>query len=225
MEPQFEGEIKIEHLQGYLYVQQLIENTATANPGSMKEYSIDFIGTEIESEDLRKVAASLILNKMQYAIQRNESNLKFIEEYVEFEFLNNWESELREELNNWFADKYLSGINLLNLWKSYSEKQSDWSEEQKLEYIEKGNISTQKADKRLKEWKSNTKCFVDLLKGLINLQEIKVLKIIVPPKSEPRTVNNEIIHNLNVYWGMQFNLFIIADKDKRLFLHLGNILT
>ncbi|MFK7908720.1 MAG: hypothetical protein AB8B69_26565 [Chitinophagales bacterium] len=77
MYPQFEGEVKIEHLQGYLYVQQLIENSATANAGAMKEYSIYEIEEKADNLDLIDLAISLILDRVKKSTEINETHHTF----------------------------------------------------------------------------------------------------------------------------------------------------
>lgn len=180
MYPPFEDEIRLEHLQGYLYVQQIIENTATANAGAMKEYSINLISEELEIKNLIELAVSIILNKINQSAGITNVNYKFFKENGQFKFLNNWEIELKEDLNNWFLDKYLSANSILDAYKEYSNQQKDWTKKQREEYLEKGRIAEQESEKRLKEWQPNSNNFINLIKGFLGTNELEVLKIIIP---------------------------------------------
>jgi len=153
MYPQFEGEVKIEHLQGYLYVQQLIENSATANAGAMKEYSIYEIKEKEDNLDLIDLAISLILNKINNSTEINKTHHIFLKDNAEFYFLKDWEIELKENLNNWFADKYLSAKTIFESYKKYSENQKDWTDKEKENYLEKGRIAEKESERKLKDWK------------------------------------------------------------------------
>lgn len=223
MYPQFEEEIKLEHLQGYLYAQQIIENTALANAGSMRKYSINLIDDEIENEDLIDLAIRLILSKINHSLDVPSNNYKFFKENAHFKFLNDWEKELKKDLNNWFADKYLSGDAILDFYTKHSLKQKKWTKKQREEYMEKGQIDKQASKKRLKEWQPNSSNFINLVKGVLGGNELKILKITVP-----RDVKNKSgypFHEMSFSWGWDFDVFILSNKNKKLMLHLGNVLT
>jgi len=223
MYPQFEGEVKLEHLQGYLYVQQLIENTATANAGAMKEYSMNAIKEDEKNLSLIELAIFLITDKLKYSIEINENHYSFFKEHAVFEFIPEWENKLKEDLNNWFADKYLSAKNISKTYKLCSDNQNNWTEEQKDKYVEKGKIIEQQSDKRLKDWRPNSKYFIDLIKSILNTSELEVLKITVP--CEKRSKNGYPFHEMNLTWGWNFDIYIFANKKKKFILHLGNVLT
>ena len=143
-------------------MQQIIENTATANAGAMKEYSINLVDEESEIKDLIELAVSVILNRINHSTEITTNNYKFFKENAQFKFLNDWEIELMEVINKWFADKYLSGNTILDAYKAYSNKQKDWTKKEREEYIEKGKIAEQESEKRLKEWQPNSNNFIGL---------------------------------------------------------------
>ena len=223
MYPQFEDEIKLDHLQGYLYAQQIIENTATANAGSMKKYSINSIDEIMSNEDLIEVGITVILSKIQSSSKITSNSSKFFKENGYFSYLNDWEIELKNDLSNWFADKYLSGKAIIDGYVKYSNEQTKWTKKQKEEYIKKGEIAQQEADKRLKEWQPNSSNFINLLKGFLGVEDLKVLKITIP--KEMKNKRGYPFHEMEFTWGWNFDLFIISNKTKKLVLHLGNVLT
>jgi len=223
MYPQFEDEVKIEHLQGYLYVQQLIENSATANAGAMKEYSIYEIKEQTDNLDLIDLAISLILDRVKNSTEINKTHHTFFKENAEFYFLKDWEIELKENLNNWFADKYLSAKVIFESYKKYSDSQIDWTNEQRESYLEKGRLAEIESERKLKDWKSNSKYFIDLLKSILGTLDLKILKITVP--KDKKNQSGFPFHEMNFTWGWDFDIFILSSKKKKVILHLGNVLT
>ncbi|MDF1697743.1 MAG: hypothetical protein P1U56_17990 [Saprospiraceae bacterium] len=223
MYPQFEDEVKIEHLQGYLYVQQLIENTATSNAGAMKVYSINEINKVAENLEIVDLAISLILDRVKYSVEIKEVHHTFFKENAEFHFLKDWDMELKENLNNWFADKYLSANAIFESFKKYSEHHKDWTKEEREKYLKTGKLAEKESERKLREWKSNSRYFIDLLKALFSSLDIEVLKITFPKDKKNERVYP--FHEMNSTWGWDFDIFILSSKNKKVILHLGNVLT
>ena len=222
MYPQFEDEIKLEHLQGYLYAQQVIENTALANAGSMRVYSINLISEEIEKKDSIELSIHLILSQVSHSPEA-KNYYQFFREKAHFEFLSDWERELKKDLDHWFADKYLSGNAILDFYSKYSTAQKGWTKKQRADYMEKGEKAKQAAEKRLKEWKPSSSNFIHLIKGFLGVKDLEILKITVPKEVKHNT--NYPYREMSFSWGWDFTIFILANKDKKLLLHLGNVLT
>jgi hypothetical protein len=223
MYPQFEGEVKIEHLQGYLYVQQIIENSATANAGAIKEYSIYEIEEKENSLDLIDLAIALILDKLNNSIEIDKTHQTFFKENAEFYYIKDWEIELKENLNNWFADKYLSAKVIFESYKKYSDSQKDWTDKEKENYLEKGRVAEKETERKLKNWKPNSKYFIDLLKSILGTSDLEILKINVP--KDIKNKSGFPFHEMNFTWGWDFDIFMFSTKKKKVILHLGNILT
>lgn len=215
MYPTFDEEIKLEHLQGYLYGQQAIKNIATANPGSFMQYSILELDPKPLLDNLKWGVAQRIINELagyltQNEVQQSTNNLY---KNSRFELLENWEIDLALQLEPWFINSCLH----INTPPNYYEKKIDpkWTTAQKEKFIKNGKAATLLANKRLTEIKPASRYFIHLLQLLLgNKLTVHAFKNL---KNYPR--------KMDLHWGMQFNFFLIKNEHRFLLLHLGRVLT
>ena len=129
-----ERDIKIEHIEGYLYGIQEVENLIRRTQDASFEYSINELEANTEKTDTELVVQALLerlrfSDEITSAIWENfNSNMKPIA-------LVDWKSELSEILNKWCIGKHLSAKFVREDSISYMNQFSDWTETQKKEFI------------------------------------------------------------------------------------------
>lgn len=225
MYPQFEDEVKLEHLQGYLYVQQLIEGVAMANAGSIRQYSFDEIieNDKLNAKNLKELAISIFSKGGGYlSLNMDIRDQLSLEECLNFDWIDDWRTTLENCLYPWFADKYLSAKPIYDFYVAHAAKQKRWSKKEREEYLEKGKSEEKRVQKRFQEWNSCTKYFIDLLNRFFGLRDVKILKVNI---NRSKYANHTFFREMNFTWGERFDIFIFAVEDRRFILHLGNVLT
>lgn len=218
MYPQFEEVSKIEHLQGYLYSQQAVSNTVLFSPGSIYEYSIIELDIEQFSGALKPAIVQLILDRLNGNLRLTAAEVDFLHQKSNLNPILNWEINLQKDLEKWFIDPYLH----INVPRNHYEKMVDpsWTTKQKNKFIETGYNHITKTNDRLKEQRPASKYFIYLIQLLLGNKELEVWKYSVTGSSDKRYPRC-----MDLYWGMEFDLFFIKNKTRILFLHLGNVLT
>lgn len=218
MHPQFEETIKIEHLQGYLYSQQAISNTVSFSPGSMYEYAITELDTTQFSGELKLALSELFLDRLKGNTTITTTEIKSLHQKSTLNQVSNWETTLQKDLEKWFIDAYL----YINPPRNYYEKMVNptWPTKQKNQFIENGYKNLAKTNDRLKEHRPASKYFIYLIQLLLNNKDIEVFKF-----SFSKSYNKQYAHYIDLYWGMEFDLFVIRNSQRTLLLHLGDVLT
>lgn len=218
MYPQFEEEIKIEHLQGYLYSQQAISNMVLLSPGSMYEYAISTLGGEELTGDLRSDIGQIVLNRLKGNMPITATEINFFHEKSRLKLLPTWETTLSKKLDEWFIDSYLH----LDLPKNHYEKMvhSEWTTSQKERFLKNAYNNVKQVNQRLKKERPASKYFIYLIQLLLGNENIEVWQFSVTNTSDKRYPRY-----MDLYWGMQFDLYLIKKGRKHLLLHLGNVLT
>jgi hypothetical protein len=101
MEPPFEDNIQLEHLQGYLYAQQSFVNIAHANPGGERWYEL----MKLEGTDWNKTQlVQLVLDRLQYSGSIEQRHHDFLETAAIYQTVENWKVKLLEVLFQWFDE-------------------------------------------------------------------------------------------------------------------------
>jgi hypothetical protein len=218
MYPQFEEETKIEHLQGYLYSQQAISNTVLFNPGSMYEYAVTELDNKQLTGDLRSDIALYVLNRLKGNMPITATEIAFFQEESHLELLSDWEITLAKKLEKWFIDPYL----YLKLPKNHYEKmvQEEWTEAQKERFLKNAYEGLEASNKRLTEHRPASSSFIHIIQLLLGKKDLEVWQF-----SITNTFDKRYPRYMDLYWGMQFDLFVIKKGTKHLLLHLGNVLT
>lgn len=218
MYPQFEEATKIEHLQGYLYSQQAISNMVLFSPGSMYEYAITALKEDQISDDLKSDIEQLILSRLNGNIPVTATEINFLQRKSQLSLLSNWQTELPKKLEEWFIDSYL----YINTPKNHYEKMvhSEWTAAQKERFLKNAYKNITEANKRLKEQRPASKYFIYLIQLLLGNEAVEVWQFSIKDSSDRRYPRY-----IDLYWGMQFDLFVIKQGNTHLFLHLGNVLT
>ena len=149
-------------------------------------------------------------------IKRNKISKKNID--LCFPHLSGIERKRLHKLNVFASAKVI-----FESYKKYSDSQIDWTNEQRESYLEKGRLAEIESERKLKDWKSNSKYFIDLLKSILGTLDLKILKITVP--KDKKNQSGFPFHEMNFTWGWDFDIFILSSKKKKVILHLGNVLT
>ncbi len=219
MHPQFEDEIKIEHLQGFLYVQQLVKNMLSPSGGSMNEYSITII--EKKQENLNELLVNTILNRLKFNTKIEKKHFDFLMKEARFFPLENWTFELSNKLEEWFVDNHIqlevtTTETQVPILKSMSiQERTDWLKEYK--------TRAENINKNFKQYKPCTSSFINLIRNLLGIENIEVFEFHI--EYEKKQHKNYLWHYMNMYWGMWFNIFLIKKGETLMLLHLGRIIT
>jgi hypothetical protein len=218
MYPQFEEELKIEHIQGYLYVQQLIENAISANAGSMKMYAL----TELEetSSSFKKTLVDHVLNRLRFNMKLEDRHFDFFYSNAEFLKFEDWEKSLGHKLETWFADGYLKVSFSAENYRSITD---GLSKEDGANWLERRELEMLKINERIKSTKPCISYFIDLLRQHLGTINIDVWELVV--SNEMKRNDDYPWHCMNLYWGMSFNFFLLKNNEKLLLLHLGHVIT
>jgi len=218
MYPQFEEELQIEHIQGYLYVQQLIINSINWSQGCMNEYSI--IEIEDTKKDLKSIVVDLVLNRLKGNTKLEQRHFDFLNKEANFFKLENWKLELEEKLEIWFVDRV---INLIEE-KSEVEKlmPNSLSNEQKEKRLREREKKIKAINNRFTNEKPCIKSFIKLVRQNLKTQNIEVYEFSIEGKKKE---NENYLWYMNLYWGMSFNIFLLKNKEKLVLLHLGTVIT
>jgi len=218
MYPQFEEELQIEHIQGYLYVQQLIINSINWSQGCINEYSI--IEIEDTKKDLKSIVVDLVLNRLKGNTKLEQRHFDFLNKEANFFKLENWKLELEEKLEIWFVDRV---INLIEE-KSEVEKlmPNSLSNEQKEKRLREREKKIKAINNRFTNEKPCIKSFIKLVRQNLKTQNIEVYEFSIEGKKKE---NENYLWYMNLYWGMSFNIFLLKNKEKLILLHLGTVIT
>ena len=213
-----EIEIKLEHLQGYLYAQQEIENTVLASSGSQKEYSIELIEDTGETSSIR-LLATFILNRIQFNEKVTQAHRDFLVSSLTETHLDDWENQLKPILHNWFADKHLGSKYVQSQGKAYQSKFEDWSGEQTDKYKQNLAQSTLAAEARIENEQAASARFIGLLK---TLGQPAVYHYTISDSDKKNPLYSP---HMNFTWGWEYDLLIIKSQKGAYLLHLAMVLT
>ena len=112
MRPQFDTETQIEHLQGYLYVQQVIKNCIYMSEGGEYNYSIYEYFPEIE--DVKSFAIDVFLQRLKGNTTIDENSYDWMQKNTSIIEIKGGKSSFKDEIKEYFFDNLLNVSNLKN---------------------------------------------------------------------------------------------------------------
>lgn len=211
--------IKIEHLEGYLYGIQEIENFIVASQGSTREYSISSLQM-VDGQSDSQMVESAILDKIQYsekityAIQNNfNSKIQSIE-------IPDWKSELTNSLKGWFIDKHLSERSIKIGSVKYMNKFDDWTEDQIKKFTLAYEERERKTKERLLNQNKSIRVFIDMIEVFMDFN----FSFFKYDLSEVKLQRNHYPSAMSIFWGMNFDLYFLKNEEKNILLHFGQLL-
>ncbi len=218
MESQFEDEVKLEHVQGYLYAQQVIVGSIKGSVGSSQEYA--FYELAIKDLPLKSRLIQFVLERLKYNMTLEDSHYQYMEKEADFEQIVNWEPWLLERLAPWLADQFLN-VNFSP--DNYSaEFYENFSEEEKAKWLAKTEQRFLEIGERLKKAQPAVGNFIWLIARLVGRNQMEVWNFSL--EYEKKKHPDYPYHFMNMYWGMWYDLIIFKNKEKLYLLHLGTVI-
>ena len=214
-----EKNIKIEHIEGYLYGIQEIDNHVISSQGATNEYSINRLSNQSDLSDDRLII-DLILNRIKYYPEVTEQTQIVFETNLVTIQIVDWKNGLRNHISKWFIDKHISEKNIRESSVKYMNQFDDWTDEQKTKFIH----NFEEAEKRAKQRLSNSKHSVEIFLSMIEVfmkSEFKLNKIDLSKVKEKK---HNYPRQMDFHWGWEFDLFHLKNEHENIVLHFGKLL-
>lgn len=223
MEPTFEGNVTLEHLQGYLYAQQALYNFMSPSGGSMNEYSIVKLERK-EGESIRQLAARTIVEKIQYNLSNPAQTTSFLEKHIQIKRIPDWSNVLKTTVQKWFIDPFLSAEVCVTAGAKHIKAQKTWTAEQRKKQFEENVARQKRIDKQVREYQPSGTYFQYLLSALTDYDETDVwrLEISSIPKESYASYPAS---GMYYYWGITYEIYFLKTSQQVYMLHLGQLLT
>ncbi len=216
MYPQFIHEEKIEHLQGYLYVQQVMANCHVGQD-AIYEYSIYEIPESEQKQGAVETFIYLFLKKIYPKNEIKEETYNFFLQNILLVEIPDWEQNIIPKLDKWFIDKYYSKDVIYDILE-YKAKTGTTFEMGDYTYL----IDSKLRDLTLSQLRKPNICsFIELVRAVGNYKFQAYEIIMLDKMKHDKLYPSRIIDSC---WGMKFNFFIFKNENKFVFLHLGWVL-
>ena len=214
-----ERNVKIEHIEGFLYGIQEIDNHVLFSHGATNEYSILEVNKSANSDD-EDLLIDLILDRIKYnnpitsQIRNNFSN------NIADELIIDWKKEFKTELKKWFIDKHISEKNIRESSIKYMNQFDDWTSEQKEKFISNFTASEKRAKDRLQNSNQSLEIFINMIEVFMK-EEFKVTKY-----TFEKVVENKEFYprSMNYFWGLEFDFYHLKNYRENVVLHFGKLL-
>lgn len=212
--------VKIEHLEGYLYGMQEIENHISINQATTLEYSIQLLNNPTKQPDLLFIA-KMLLERIQYnatitpALQAHfQTNIKEI-------ILEDGQLALQESLKKWFIGKHLSEKHIhAEIIAHEKRHQQDWTAEQTASYHTRSKETEQRIKERLENTPVAATVFLDMIAVFMGTSFV-VTKVDMTALQQEQALYP---HAMYLYWGLEFDLFQLKNEQRNVLLHFGKLL-
>ena len=214
-----ERDIKLEHIEGYLYGVQEIDNHIIASQGATNEYSIYRLEQNNEISDSESII-ELIFNKVgHYPDFTDQVKIVFNNKIV-IQKISDWKTELRNNLYKWHIDKHLSERNIRVGSIKYMNQFNNWTEVQKENYTMKFEEAERKAKDRLQDSRKS-------IEILMNLIEVFMKSNFQLNKFDFSKIKESRIHyprNMDFHWGWEFDMYQLKNENENVVIHFGKLL-
>ena len=214
-----EKNIKIEHIEGYLYGIQEIDNHVISSQGATNEYSIIRLSNQSELSDSRLIV-DLILNRINYYPEVTEQTQIVFESNLVSMQITDWKNELRNNISKWFIDKHISEKNIRESSVKYMNQFDDWTDEQKAKFTHNFEEAERRAGQRLLNSKQSVEIFINMIqvfmKSEFQLNKIDLSKVKEKKDHYPR--------QMDFHWGREFDLYHLKNEHENIVLHFGKLL-
>jgi len=214
-----ERNLKIEHIEGFLYGIQEVENLILSSQGACFEYSIFELNPNFDKSDSELVIET-ILDRIKFndeitlQIRHNfNSNLKE-------ETLENWKIELDGILKKWFIDKHLSTKFIKTSSIEYMNSFDNWTSDQKLKFTNRYKESEKRTESRINNTRITIKTFIEMLEVFMKT-EFELLRYNL---DQVKTQKNLYPYSMSLYWGMEYELLLLRNSEKKILIHFGKLL-
>ena len=212
MYPQFDSEQKVEHLQGYLYVQQAVKNFIFPSGGGMYQYAIDEYSPEIE--DIKSFIIDIFLQRLSSKSTIDENCYDWMQNNTDVVEIKEGKNILNEELKKWFID------DLFDISKHRTKHIEKYlpniAEEAKSQFINNINLEYENVQARANSYPS-VGVFLSLFSSNSQIFKLK------QPNSYQKSPFSD--HYIDLFWGIDFDIYIIRNKFNFYILHFGFVIT
>jgi len=214
-----ERSIKLEHIEGYLYGLQEIDNHIVYSQGSTNSYSI-FKSDENKLLSNSESIVNLIFNKVSHYPDFTDQVKLVFNENIITKQIPDWRHEMKENLNKWLIDKHLSERNIRVASIKYMNQFEDWTEEQKDNYISNFEESERRASLRLNDSKKSIEILIDLIQVFMK-SDFNCFKY---DFSEVKENSTHYPSKMNYHWGWEFDIYQLKNETENVALHFGKLL-
>jgi len=214
-----ERNLKIEHIEGFLYGIQEVENLILSSQGACFEYSILELNNNYNKSDFELVIET-ILDRIKFNDEITQQIRRNFNSNLKEETLKNWKIELYEILKKWFIDKHLSSKYIKTSSIEYMNSFENWTIEQKSKFTNQYKESERKTEIRINNTRVTIKTFIEMLEVFMktkfeliryNLDQVKSQEDLYP-------------YSMSLYWGMECEIFLLRNSEQKILLHFGKLL-
>ena len=214
LEPEFEEEVTLAHLQGYLFAQSVGVNAQHWSPGHQNEFGI-FAVPVVEEEEITTLCSSIILSRTQVGVEqtpatiaRGASELKAIQ-------LADWQLEMVNHLHPLLIDgSVYAGVGLLKQKAHYLAA----TPEDQLIMRKRYEESCARINKTTASAKPAATWLVKLISSYFSSPEVIGYEVKL---SSGKATS---LGNVAISLGLSPKFFYLKRNKQGLFLHLGDIL-